>query len=316
MPKELYLYSGIYDFTAEALIAQMAENEGEDITLRVNSPGGSVFAGWGIIAKMKEREGKTTIKLDGAAMSMAAFMLAFADKVEALDVSTIMLHRADMYVSTPEDQAFLNDINKALRSKLEAKIDLTKLPTKKAITMDQLFNPEQRIDLFLTAKEAKAIGLVDKINKIEPNEIEAFKQLAAMFTPAATQTQSNKTQTQKPNKMTIEQLKAEHPALFAEVVALGIAKEKDRVEACLAFIEVDAAGVKAAIEAGKDLSQKQMAEFSLKAISKTNLAGLAAENAGATKTEEVAAKEKTEKEKELAAFESAVAAELGLNKKA
>lgn len=316
MPKELYLYSGIYDFTAEALITQMAENEGDDITLRVNSPGGSVFAGWGIIAKMKEREGKTTIKLDGAAMSMAAFMLAFADKVEALDVSTIMLHRADMCVSTPEEQAFLNDINKDLRSKLEAKIDLTKLPTKKAITMDQLFNPEQRIDLFLTAKEAKAIGLVDKINKIEPSEIEAFKQLAAMFTPAATQTQSNKTQTQKPNKMTIEQLKAEHPALFAEVVALGIAKEKDRVEACLAFIEVDAAGVKAAIEAGKDLSQKQMAEFSLKAISKTNLAGLAAENAGATKTEEVAAKEKTKKESELAVFESAVAAELGLTKKA
>lgn len=183
--------------------------------------------------------------------------------------------------------------------------------------MDQLFNPDQRVDLFLTAKEAKAIGLVDKINKIEPNEIEAFKQLAAMFTPAtATQTQPPIVKTQKPNKMTIEQLKAEHPALFAEVVALGVAKEKDRVEACLAFIEVDAAGVKAAIEAGKDLSQKQMAEFSLKAINKTNLAGLSAENAGATKTEEVDGKEKTEKEKELSAFEAEVRAELGLTKKA
>jgi ATP-dependent Clp protease protease subunit len=314
MPKELYLYSGIYDFTAEALIASMAENEGEDITIRVNSGGGSVFAGWGIIAKMKEREGKTTVKLDGAAMSMAAFMLAFADKVEALDVSTIMLHRADMYVTTPEDQAFLNDVNKKLRSKLEQKIDLSKLPAKKAITMDQLFDPENRVDLFLTAKEAKAIGLVDKINQIDAKEMEAFKRLAAsagdFFTP-----QSN-IQTQKPKiKMTIEQLKAEHPALFAEVLALGIAKEKDRVEACLAFIEVDAAGVKAAIESGKDLSQKQMADFALKAVSAGTLKAIEAGNANPVKTDETASKEKSEKEKELSAFEDSLRAELGLTKK-
>jgi hypothetical protein len=115
--------------------------------------------------------------------------------------------------------------------------------------------------------------------------------------------------------MTIEQLKAEHPALFAEVLALGIAKEKDRVEACLAFIEVDAAGVKAAIESGKDLSQKQMADFALKAVSAGTLKAIEAGNANPVKTDETASKEKSEKEKELSAFEDSLRAELGLTKK-
>lgn len=300
MKKELYLYSPIYDFSAEQLIAAMEENNGDDIVIRLNTPGGSVFAGWGIVAKMLERGGKTTIKVDGCAMSMGALLLPFADTVEALDVTVIMLHRAHMYVSTPEDQAFLDKVNKTLRSKLEAKINVEKLKEITGTSIDDLFTAKDRIDLFLTAKQAKQIGLVDKINSVDPKELSAFH--SKMFAVAAEHTPIKET-TIKNNTMTIEKLKAEHPALFAEVVAIGVAQEKDRVEACLTFIEIDAVGVKAAIESGKPLSQKQIADFALKGISATTLKKVEGESTKEIKTEEVK-EAKTEAQKKIDAFEA------------
>lgn len=300
--KELYLYSPIYDFSAEQLIAAMEENSGSDIVIRVNTPGGSVFSGWGIIAKMLEREGKTTIKVDGTAMSMGAVLLPFADRVEALDVTMIMLHRADMYISSPEDQAFLDKVNKSLRAKLEAKINVEKLKEITGSSMDDIFNSEKRIDIFLTAKQAKQIGLVDKINSVDPKELSALHN--KMFSVAATHTPIKET-TIKNTTMTLEKLKAEYPAIFAEAVALGVAQEKDRVEACLTFIEIDAVGVKAAIESGKPLSQKQMADFSLKAVSAATLKKIETESTTIVKTKEVEAV-KTDAEKKLAAFEAEV----------
>jgi hypothetical protein len=125
--------------------------------------------------------------------------------------------------------------------------------------------------------------------------------------------------------MNLEKLKAEHPAIYAEAVAIGvkqgIAEEKDRVEACLVFNEVDPAGVKAAIEAGKPLSQKQMADFSLKALSKNQLKALAGENADPSEEEEEGVegegaegkgKEEKKQKEEAEAFKKGLYAHLGL----
>jgi ATP-dependent protease ClpP protease subunit len=316
MPKELYLYSPVYDFVAQDLISKMEEAGDEDVTMRINSPGGSVFSGWGIIAKMQERKGKTNIKVDGAAMSMAAFIPLFADHVEALDTSTFMLHRAAMYVETPEDQAVLDKVNKNLRSKMETKLDSDALKSISGYSIKDLFENEKRIDLFLTAKEAKQIGLVDKINKVSPKELAAFNEkfysLAAK-SESDTTTQTNKSKT---NKMTLAQLKAEHLELFNEVVAIGVAAEKDRVEACLVFNDIDPKGVKAAIEGGKPLTEKQKAEFGLKAMGAAALKNISADSEGKElTTEEITAKNKTAKEQQIAEFNKELFGHLGLNTK-
>lgn len=308
MEKELYLYSPVYDFVAKDLIAAMEENKGGDITIRSNTPGGSVFAGWGIIAKMQE-VGNVKIKVDGLAASMGCYMLLFADKVECLDISRFILHRADGYVGSEEDQKFLDDVNKDLRAKITSKIDAAKLKELKGVTINDIFNPETRLDVYLNAKEAKAIGLVDKINKVNPSEIKAFNE---KFFAIAAEHEPIKTPEPKPKTMTLEKLKAEHPEIYAKAVATGVAQEKDRVEACMAFIEIDAVGVKAAIEAGKPLSQKQMADFALKAMSKNTLKKVEADSADTVETDEVDGKEKTEKEKKIAAFEKEAKKDLGL----
>jgi len=300
MPKEIYLYSPVYDFVAQDLISAMNENT-EELTMRVNSPGGSVFANYGICAKMQEH-GNVNVKVDGAAMSSAANLLPYAKSVECLDVSTFLLHRADMYVESESDKAFLARINKDLRIKLLARVDAVIFKEVTGYSIDEMFDSEKRIDIMLDAKQAKRIGLVQKINKLTPSEVEAFNS-KMLFNIAAYNDNKNQ---QKQKQMTIDTLKAEHPALFAQVVALGVEKEKDRVEACLAFIDVDAKGAIEAINSGKDLSQKQMAEFAVKAMSKKSLTDLAAESNKGVATTEVVETEKDAKAKAIEAFEKGV----------
>lgn len=300
MPKEIYLYSPVYDFVAQDLISTMNENT-EELTMRVNSPGGSVFANYGICAKMQEH-GNVNVKVDGAAMSSAANLLPYAKSVECLDVSTFLLHRADMYVESESDKAFLARINKDLRVKLLARVDAVIFKEVTGFSIDEMFDSEKRIDIMLDAKQAKKIGLVQKINKLTPSEVEAFNS-KMLFNIAAYNDNKNQ---QKQKTMTIDTLKAEHPALFAQVVALGVEKEKDRVEACLAFIDVDAKGAIEAINSGKDLSQKQMAEFAVKAMSKKSLTDLAAESNKGIATTEVTETEKDAKAKAIEAFEKGV----------
>ncbi len=320
MAKEIYLYSPIYDFVAQEFISAMDEaGNDEDVVCRMSCPGGSVLAGWGMAAKMQERKGKTTIKVDGAAMSMAAILLCFADNVEALDVSTIMLHRADMYCETAEDQAWLDKVNESLRAKMKAKIDDKKLKELKGVNIKNLFEDEKRTDVFLTAKEAKQIGLVDKINTLTIKELKAFNE--KMFSVAAKHEPIIKTTISKKNtmaKMNLEAFKAKYPKTYAKAIAAGKAEEKLRVDACMVFLEVDPKGVKDAIESGKDLNQKQMAEFALKQNSPDVLKRLKAEAAKDVTTvveDGKGAEEVTAAQKDLKDFDASVRKMVGLKPK-
>jgi len=310
MAKELYIYSNIYDFVAEEFIAQLEEYQGEDVTIRVCSPGGNVFAAWGMIAKMQEHTGKMKIKCDGLAASMILYMLVFCEDVECLDSTEFVLHRADTYVSTPEDQALLNSVNDKLKEKLTAKIDSKKLKEITGYSIKDIFNPDtDRLDVRLNAKQAKEIGLVNKVNKLTPAIAAELKSFYNRFNIAATHNSESTTTQKKPIKMNIEKFKAEHPDVYAEVFNLGVAQEKDRVEACLVFNEIDPKTVMAAISSGKPLSQKQIAELSLKALSKDKVEAIKTDSEGSVVTEEVVTA-KTEKDLKLQQFEKSIDASL------
>lgn len=305
MAKELYLYNPIYDFVAEDLISAIEDNMGSPITIRENTPGGNVFATFGICAKMIEH-GDVTIKVDGAAMSSGANLLPYAKYVECLDVSTFLLHRADMYCESESDKQFLAKINTDLRAKLELRVDADKFKKVCGCTMDEMFNAETRVNVTLDAKQAKSIGLVNKINKLTPAEMTAFNnkmyQVAAIIEEPKQEIFS---------KMTIDKLKAENPDLYKQIFDLGVEAEKDRVEACLVYNEIDPKAVKEAIESGKPLTAKQMAELNLKSFNVQALKSLENDNPEAVVTTEET-KVKTEKEKQLAQFEASAKGHLNL----
>tara|TARA_R110001632_G_scaffold89055_5_gene192187 strand:+ start:2646 stop:3626 length:981 start_codon:yes stop_codon:yes gene_type:complete len=286
MAKEILLYSEIYSYSAVDFINQMNDADGKDITLRINSPGGDVLDSYGMIAKFAEYQGNKKIKVDGKAYSMAAFFLAYADEVEALDVSEILIHRAAYPTwyearedfKDSDDYKALVSTNKSLRTALENKIDTEAFDKISKYSLDEIFSMESRLDSNLTSKQALKIGLISKVNKLTSKmsaEIEGHvKMTAQKFSGTETKTELNN-KPNKSNKMTANELKANHPGVYSEVLALGsesgIKAERDRVGAWLAFVDADTETVVAGVKDGESLSQTAMAELSRKAFSVANL---------------------------------------------
>ncbi len=325
MKKELYLYSGIYSFTAEDFIRQLEENKNADIVVRMDTNGGDPQAAWGMVAKMKEHKKDITIKVDGRANSTGAYMLPYAKTVEALNTSSFIIHRAaypayyeEKYM-TEAEKADLADVNKDLRAALEAKVDPVKFSMLTGVTFDEIFDPSKRIDVRLDAATAKAVGLVDKINNINDSKIAAFKD--RIFSDddykVTTEAEDKPKEIEKPlnNKiMKLAELKEKHPDLFAVVSKMGADAERDRVGAWMAFADVDMEAVTKGINDGSALTGKAMAEFSRKAMSATALKGIEKDSTGAVETEEQKKTAETEKSKSIEAFTAEVNKNLGIKK--
>lgn len=258
---EVLLYDDIHSFTAENFVKELEAAKGEDLTVRISSNGGSVQYGWPMIAKFAEHEGQKLVKVDGAAHSMAAFFVAFADDVEALDVSQFVLHRAAYPEWLESSKEFMTDarikdlqtVNDNLRKALESKIDVEAFEKVSKVTLDEMFSLDSRIDVPLNAKQAKKVGLINKIVPLTTKRKEKmtsyYSQMVASTLPSFL-IEANKTSNTKPNiKMTLTELEANHPEVFAQAVAKGVAGEKDRVEAEATLRAKITAEVKADLEA-------------------------------------------------------------------
>lgn len=297
MPKEILLYFPIYSSTAASFIDEMEANKGNDVCIRMNCPGGDVMASIGMIAKYNEHTGTKKVKVDGRAASMAAFMCAMADEVECLDVSEFLLHRAafpswvesDKNIFTDDMKAMLQRHNDMLRASLEKKIDPSKFKRMKGKSFDDLFSMDSRIDVTLTASEAKTLGLVTKVfplNQAKKREINALASnvgIAAFYDDAA-EDETIITPT-KNTVMTIQDVRA-NAEVYTAIKAEVLKSEKDRVAAFAAFAEYDQTAVLEAITKGEEFTPAFGAKMQAAAIKKLGLTNVAAATAQTTQTTE------------------------------
>lgn len=296
---EVLLYGPIESYTVPDIIKEIDEHaEADELTMRINSGGGSPEYGWGVIAKFAEFTGKKRIANDGKAFSMAAFASLYTEQenVECLDVTEFMYHRA-AYPSwfesnaeffTDELRGNLERINKNLEAAFRNRVDVAKFEQLKGVKVKDMFSMGSRVDVFLSAQEAKTVGIVGKINKITPSkraELNAsFASVSAKYNvevpEIAKPEQEEKeastySSNQNNDKMNIEELKTKHPTVYAEVLALGKSEgitegaeaERDRVGAWSAFAKADPEAVQAGIKSGKNISQTEMAELTVKLAS-------------------------------------------------
>jgi ATP-dependent Clp protease, protease subunit len=273
MAKTLLLFSPIYSFVAESFVEKLLEvPENEDIEVWVNSPGGSVFAGWSIIAALNEMKGKKTAKVMGDASSMAFYALLFMDNVEAIDVINLTVHRADGYVETDEEKAYLAKINKDLRAKMEKRINQDLFKEVTGYSFDEIFDPEKRINVTIDAKAAKKIGLVDKIIRLEPKQIAALNEKMIGFVDYIAENvidtekkpiDNNIKINEKIKKtMTKAEIKTQFPLVYNEIIA----DERNRVQAILEFMDIDPVACKTQIDNGNEPNSKFFAEMTRKSM--------------------------------------------------
>ena len=327
--KPLLLFAPIYDYIAADFIDKMNDYpDDEDLWMWVNSPGGRVFAGWSIIGAMEKRKGKNKVCVMGHAASMSVYFPLFADYSEGLEVTKFMIHRADGYVSTPEEQEFLNKINSDLRRKMEERLDMDVFESVTGKTMKQIFDSEKRIDVWIDAKQAKKIKLIDKIRKFEPKELKAYNEFVAFadFSQRSENTSQRSENTsqrsdeykepeqnyfnnnQNSEKMTLEELKSQHPELYKSIYDSGhkdgISAEKIRTKSWLAYLEIDKENVISSIKEGKEFTPDVMAEMSVKMSAKVDSKKIEDDSKGKIPTDP--SDDKTQEQKDVEAFDENV----------
>ncbi|MEY2995019.1 MAG: ATP-dependent Clp endopeptidase proteolytic subunit ClpP [Pseudomonadota bacterium] len=160
----VFLVGPVNDQSANLVVAQMlyleSENPDKDIYLYINSPGGSVSAGMSIYDTMNFIKPDVSTLCMGMAASMGAFLLAAGEKGKrfALPNSRIMIHQP---LGGAQGQA--TDIEIHAREILRIKALLNEiLAERTGQSLERIENDTER-DYFMTAAEAHAYGLVDRV---------------------------------------------------------------------------------------------------------------------------------------------------------
>jgi ATP-dependent Clp protease, protease subunit len=160
----VFLVGPVNDQTANLIVAQLlfleSENPDKDISLYINSPGGSVSAGMAIYDTMNFIKPAVSTLCTGMAASMGAFLLAAGEKGKrfSLPNSKIMIHQP---LGGMQGQA--TDIEIHARDILKTKQTLNKILAERTGQPLEKIERDTDRDYFLEAEEAKAYGLVDQV---------------------------------------------------------------------------------------------------------------------------------------------------------
>ena len=165
----VFLGSAIDDNVANVVVAQLLflerENPDADISLYINSPGGSVTAGMAIYDTMNYVRCQVRTVCIGMAASMGAFLLMAGEKGKrlALPNSEVMIHQPS---GGAQGQA--TDVRIQAEWLLKTKKPMTRL--RAAMTGKPLEILEQDVerDHFMSAEEALAYGIIDEIYQPQP----------------------------------------------------------------------------------------------------------------------------------------------------
>ena len=160
----IFLGTGVNEDIANLVVAQLlhldAEDPEKDISLYINSPGGSVYAGLAIYDTMQFIKPDVQTICVGIAMSMGALLLAggAAGKRMSLPNSKILIHQVS---SGFQGQA--TDIEIHARDILKTKATLNRILAERTGQPLEKIERDTDRDYFLEAEEARAYGLVDQV---------------------------------------------------------------------------------------------------------------------------------------------------------
>lgn len=164
MDRIIFLGTEINDYTANTLQAQLlyldSVDPGKDISIYLNSPGGSVYAGLGIYDTMQFISSDVATICTGMAASMAAVLLVAGaeGKRSALTHSRVMIHQP---LGGAQGQA--SDIEITAREIQKLKKELYTIISDHSKTPFEKVWADSDRDYWMTAAEAKEYGMIDQV---------------------------------------------------------------------------------------------------------------------------------------------------------
>ena len=160
----VFLVGGINDATANLVVAQLlfleSENPDKDISLYINSPGGSVSAGLSIYDTMQFIKPDVSTLCLGMAASMGSFLLmaGAAGKRAALPNSRVMIHQPS---GGAQGQAA--DIEIQAREILKTREQLNRIYSERTGQTVAKIAADMERDYWMSPVEAKEYGLIDQV---------------------------------------------------------------------------------------------------------------------------------------------------------
>ena len=160
----IFLGEEVNDVSANLIVAQLlfleSEDPGKDIHLYINSPGGSVSAGWAIYDTMHYVKCDVSTICMGMAASMGAFLLAGGAKVKrfALPNAEIMIHQP-----SGGAQGRASDIKIVADKIIDTRRKLNEHLAANTGQPLSVIEVDTERDHYMSAEEAKAYGLIDDV---------------------------------------------------------------------------------------------------------------------------------------------------------
>ncbi|WP_163536498.1 ATP-dependent Clp endopeptidase proteolytic subunit ClpP [Gracilibacillus sp. YIM 98692] len=167
----IMLGSGIDDNVSNSIVAQLlflaAEDPDKDISLYINSPGGSITAGMAIYDTMQFIKPNVSTICIGMAASMGAFLLASGEpgKRYALPNSEVMIHQP---LGGTQGQA--SDIQIHANRIIEMRKKLNQILADRTGQPLEVIERDTDRDNFMSAEKAKEYGLIDKVMEKKPSD--------------------------------------------------------------------------------------------------------------------------------------------------
>jgi len=160
----IFLGEEVTDVSANIIVAELlfleSEDPNKDIHLYINSPGGSVSAGWAIYDTMRYIKCDVSTTCIGMAASMGAFLLAGGTKGKryALPNSRIMIHQPS---GGAQGQA--SDIKIQAEQIIETRKRLNQYLAENTGQPIEVIERDTERDHWMSAEEARIYGLVDQV---------------------------------------------------------------------------------------------------------------------------------------------------------
>ncbi len=164
MDRIIFLGTEVNDYTANVIQAQLlyldSAEPGKDISIYLNTPGGSVYAGLGIYDTMQFISSDVATICTGMAASMGSVLLVAGTKGKraALPHSRVMMHQP---MGGIQGQA--SDIEITAREILKLKQELYQIISNHSGQTVEKITADADRDYWMTAQEALAYGMIDKV---------------------------------------------------------------------------------------------------------------------------------------------------------
>ena len=164
MDRIIFLGTDVNDYTANVIQAQLlyldSADPGKDVSIYINSPGGSVYAGLGIYDTMQYIKSDVSTICTGMAAPMAAVLLVAGEKGKrfALKHSRVMIHQP---MGGAQGQA--SDIEITAREIQKLKKELYTIISEHSGQPFEKVERDSDRDYWMTAYEAKDYGMIDDV---------------------------------------------------------------------------------------------------------------------------------------------------------